>query len=154
MANRTQAVPEGFHTATPYLVISNATSALDYYQKAFDATEVMRITGPGTKIGHAEIQIGDSRIMLSDEFPEMGSRSPKAFGGSPVSIHLYVENADEVFRKAIAAGGRVVRPVEDRFYGDRTGCLEDPYGHVWHIATHKEEVSLDEIRQRAAAMLA
>lgn len=145
-----KAIPDGYHTATPYLIISGATEAIEYYKQAFGATELMRIDAPGGKIGHAEIKIGDSPIMLADEFPEMGYKSPQTLGGSPVSIMSYVADVDTVFDRAIAAGGKEQRPVKDQFYGDRSGTLEDPFGHVWHVATHKEDVSAEEMEQRAA----
>ena len=147
-------IPDGYHTATPYLVLQNAASAIEFYKKAFGATELMRLASPGGKIGHAEIKIGDSPIMLADEFPEMGYRGPKALGGSPVSIMLYVEDVDAIFNQAVAAGATVKRPVKDEFYGDRSGNLEDPFGHVWTISTHKEDVSPDEIERRFATVMA
>ena len=148
-----KAVPEGYHTATPYLIVDDAARALEFYRKAFGATERMRMAAPGGKIGHAEITIGDSAIMLADEHPEMGYRGPRAIGGSPVSIHLYVENVDEVFPRALAAGGTVLQPVKDQFYGDRSGTLRDPFGHVWNVATHKEDLSPEEMHRRAQAMM-
>jgi PhnB protein len=144
-------IPEGYHTATPYLIIKDAAKAIEFYKKAFGATEVMRFAQPDGKIGHAEIKIGDSHIMLADEFPEMGARSPQTLGGSPVSILLYVEDADAQAKLAVAAGAKVVRPVKDQFYGDRSGSFEDPFGHQWHIATHVEDVAPDEMHKRAAA---
>ncbi len=147
-------IPDGYHTATPYLVVQNAASAIEFYKKAFGAEELMRLASPDGKIGHAEIKIGDSPIMLADEFPEMGYRGPQALGGSPVSIMLYVEDVDARFNQAIAAGAKVKRPVKDEFYGDRAGNLEDPFGHVWTIATHKEDVSPEEIERRFAAVMA
>jgi PhnB protein len=144
-------IPEGYHTATPYLIIKDAARAIEFYKKAFGATEVMRFAQPDGKIGHAEIKIGDSHIMLADEFPEMGARSPQSLGGSPVSILLYVENVDAQAQLAVAAGAKVVRPVKDQFYGDRSGSFEDPFGHQWHIATHAEDVAPDEMHKRAAA---
>ena len=143
--------PEGYHTATPYLIVKGAAAALDYYKKAFGARETMRFAGPDGTIGHAEIKIGDSPIMLADEHPDMGYRGPQALGGSPVSILLYVEDVDRWFERAIAAGGKVMRPVADQFYGDRTGTLIDPFGHVWSISTHVEDVSLEEMQRRAKA---
>lgn len=148
-----QAVPEGYHTATPYLIVDDAARALEFYRKAFGAKERMRFAAPGGKIGHAEITIGDSAIMLADEHPEMGYRGPQAIGGTPVSIHLYVENVDEVFPRAVAAGATALRPVADQFYGDRSGTLRDPFGHVWHVATHKEELSPEEMHRRAQAAM-
>ena len=126
-------IPEGYHAVTPYLVVDGAAKALDFYARAFGATERMRMPGPGGKIGHAEINIGDSVIMLADEHPEMGARGPRAYGGAAVSLHLYVPDVDETVRKAQAAGAKLVRPVEDKFYGDRMGCIEDPFGHHWEI---------------------
>ena len=138
-----------YRTVTPYLVVSDADTELAFLKAAFGATEVMRMAGPGGKVGHAEIRIGDSRIMLADEYPDMGFRSPKAYGGSPVGLHLYVADVDAVARQAIAAGARELRPVKDQFYGDRTGSIEDPFGHVWHIATRKEDLAPDELKRRA-----
>jgi len=147
----TKPIPEGYHTATPYLIAGDAAAAIDYYKQAFGATELFRMPAPGGKIGHAEIKIGDSPIMLADEFPEMGYKSPQTLGGSPVSIMIYVADVDAVFNQAVAAGGKVQRPVKDQFYGDRSGTLEDPFGHVWHVATHKEDVSAEEMERRAQA---
>ncbi len=143
-------IPEGYHSVTPHLIIKGAADAIEYYKKAFGATELMRMPAPGGKIGHAEIKIGDSAIMLADEFPEMGYKSPQTLGGSPVSIMIYVEDVDTVFSRAIASGGKEQRPVKDQFYGDRMGTLEDPFGHVWHVATHTEDVSPEEMERRAA----
>jgi PhnB protein len=151
MTNKPKPIPDGYHTATPYLIVKGAARAIDFYKKAFGATELMRMEQPNGKIGHAEIRIGDSPIMLADESPEVGARSPETFGGSPVSILLYVENVDATFGQAVAAGAKVKRPVADQFYGDRTGGIEDPFGHVWYIATHTEDVSPEEMRKRAAA---
>jgi PhnB protein len=144
-------IPDGYHSVTPYLIINDATAALDYYTRAFGAVELFRMPAPEGKIGHAEIKIGDSPIMLADEFPEMGYKSPQSLGGSPVSLMIYVEDVDTVFKQAIAAGGKEQRPVKDQFYGDRSGTLEDPFGHVWHVATHKEDVAPDEMERRAKA---
>jgi PhnB protein len=144
-------IPEGYHSVTPYLIVSGASDAIEFYKKAFGAIELMRMSAPGEKIGHAEIKIGDSPIMLADEFPEMGYKSPQTLGGSPVSIMIYVEDVDTVFDRAIAAGGKEQRPVKDQFYGDRMGTLEDPFGHVWHVATHTEDVPAEEMEQRASA---
>jgi PhnB protein len=153
MTSSVRPIPEGYHSVTPYLAVDGAARAIEFYKQAFGATEVMRMAAPGGKIGHAEIRIGDSRIMLADEYPDMGFRSPKAYGGSPVGLHLYVEDVDAVARQAVAAGAREVRPVKDQFYGDRTGSFEDPFGHVWHIATRKEELSPDELKRRAVAAM-
>jgi PhnB protein len=151
MTNKVKPIPEGYHTATPYLIVKDAARAIEFYKKAFGATELMRMPGPGGKIGHAEIKIGDSPIMLADEVPGMGFRSPESLGGSPISILLYVEDVDVVFSEALAAGAKEQRPVADQFYGDRTGGVTDPFGHVWYIATHKEDVSPEEMKKRAAA---
>ena len=147
----TKPIPDGYHSVTPYLIINGATAALDYYTRAFGAVELFRMPAPGGKVGHAEIKIGDSPIMLADESPEMGYKSPQSLGGSPVSIMIYVEEVDTVFSRAIAAGGKEQRPVKDQFYGDRSGTLEDPFGHVWHVATHTEDVSPEEMERRAKA---
>lgn len=144
-------IPGGYHTATPYLIIKDAAKAIEFYKKAFGATEMMRMSQPDGRIGHAEIKIGDSPIMLADEFPEMGARSPQSLGGSPVSILLYVEDVDACAERAVTAGAKVVRPVKDQFYGDRSGSFEDPFGHQWHIATHVEDVAPEEMHKRAAA---
>ena len=151
MTNKVKPIPEGYHTATPYLIVKDAARAIEFYKKAFGATELMRMPGPGGKIGHAEIKIGDSPIMLADEVPGMGFRSPESLGGSPISILLYVEDVDVVFSEALAAGAKVQKPVADQFYGDRSGGVTDPFGHVWYIATHKEDVSPEEMKKRAAA---
>lgn len=143
-------IPEGYHSITPYLIIRGASRAIDYYTKAFGATEMFRMEHEG-KIGHAELKMGDSVVMLADESPEMGYLGPEAIGGSPVTIMLYVDAVDEVFPRAIEAGGTELRPVEDQFYGDRSGNLRDPFGHVWVIATHVEDVSPEEMERRAAA---
>jgi PhnB protein len=145
-----QPVPEGYHSVTPYLAVDGAADAIAFYKKAFGATEVMSMPGPGGKVGHAEIEIGGSRIMLADEYPDMNFRSPKAYGGSPVGLHLYVADVDAVAQRAVAAGAKELRPVKDQFYGDRSGSIEDPFGHVWHIATRKEDLSEGELKRRAA----
>ena len=144
-------IPDGYHTATPYLIVQNGAAAIEFYQQAFGATELMRLTNPGGKIGHAEIKVGDSPIMLADEMPEMGFRSPQSIGGAGISLLLYVEDVDARFRQATDAGAKVVSPVQDQFYGDRSGTLEDPFGHVWTLATHTEDVSMEEINRRAEA---
>jgi PhnB protein len=144
-------IPEGYHSATPYLIVNGAADAIAFYKKAFGATELMRFPMPGGKIGHAEVRIGDSPIMLADEHPEMGYKGPQSLGGSPVNIMLYVEDVDSVFNRAVAAGAKVKDPVQDKFYGDRSGTLIDPFGHVWHISTHKEDVSLEEMQRRMQA---
>lgn len=146
-------VPEGYHTLTPYLIVDGAARAIDFYKKAFGASEVMRLDGPGGKVGHAEIEIGGSRIMLADEYPEMDARGPNHFGGSPVTLHLYVDDADAWVARAVAAGATVKRPVADQFYGDRLGGVKDPFGYAWWLATRKENLSVDELRRRSAAFL-
>ena len=151
MTNKVKPVPEGYHTLTPYLTIRNAAQALEFYKRAFGAEESFRIASPDGKIGHAEIRIGDSAIMLSDEFPEMGARSPESIGGSPVMLHLYVENVDELVERAVKTDGRLERPVADQFYGDRGGMITDPFGHKWWVATHVEDVPPDELERRSKA---
>ena len=146
-------IPDGYAAVTPYLVIEGAGAAIEYYKKVFGATERMRMDAPGGRVGHAELVIGGSTIMLADEFPEMGYRGPKAFGGSAVSLMLYVPNVDEVFKRAMDAGGKQLKPLADQFYGDRMGTVEDPFGHVWTIATHIEDVSPEEMRRRSEAMM-
>ena len=146
-------IPDGYHSITPYLILDNAKGALDFNKRAFGATETVRMPAPGGKIGHAEIRIGDSVVMFADESPQMGAKSAKTIGGSPVSLMIYVENVDEQFPKALAAGGKELRPLKNQFYGDRSGTLEDPFGITWTIATHVEDVSADEMRKRMAAMM-
>lgn len=141
-------IPEGYHSVTPYLIVNGAADAIEYYQKAFGAVELFRFPVPGGKIGHAEIKIGDSPIMLADEHPETGHKSPQSYGGTSVSLMIYVEDVDTTFKQAIAAGGKEQRAVADQFYGDRLGTLTDPFGHVWTIATHKEDVSMEEMQRR------
>jgi PhnB protein len=145
-------IPEGYRTVTPFLSVDDAAGAIDYYKQAFGAKERMRMETPDGKIGHAELEIGDSLIMLADEFPEMGALGPKKVGGSPMTIHVYVEDVDAAFQRAIENGGKEVRAVEDQFYGDRSGRFEDPFGHSWNIASHVEDVPPDEMAKRAAAM--
>jgi PhnB protein len=149
MTRSVKGIPEGYHSVTPYLAVHDAAAALDFYKRAFGARERMRMAAPGGKVGHAEIEIGGSCIMLADEYPAIGFRSPRAIGGTPVTLHLYVEDVDTVVKEASVAGAKEVRPVKDEFYGDRTGTIQDPFGHVWHIATHKEDMSRDELRRRA-----
>ena len=151
MTTKVKLIPEGYHTVTPYLIVHDAARAIDFYKQAFGATELFRMAGPDGRVGHAEIKIGDSPIMLADEHPEMGARSPKSIGGSPISIMVYVENVDAVFNQAVAAGAKVVRPVENKFYGDRIGGLEDPFGYQWYISTHIEDVPPEELKKRAAS---
>jgi PhnB protein len=144
-------IPEGYHSVTPYLIVRGAADAIEFYKKAFGAKELFRFPTPDGKIGHAEIKIGDSPIMMADEYPQMGYNSPQSLGGSPVSLMIYVEDVDTVFNQAVAAGATVKEAVSDKFYGDRIGTLTDPFGHVWHISTHKEDVSLEEMEKRAKA---
>jgi PhnB protein len=143
-----QAIPQGYSTATPYLIVKGAADAIDFYKRAFGATEQFRMADPSGRVAHAEIRIGNSVIMLSDEHPSMGHRGPRALGGTPVGIMLYVEDVDSVFKRALDAGGKSQRAVADQFYGDRSGTLEDPFGHVWTIATHVEDVAPDEMKRR------
>jgi PhnB protein len=149
MADNVKAIPEGYEGATPYLIIKGAVAALEFYKKAFGATELMRIQAPGGTVGHAEIKVGKAIIMLADEFPDMNCKSPQSFGGSPVSMMLYVQDVDAFVSRAVAAGAKLQRPVKNQFYGDRSGSLEDPFGHQWHIATHIENVPPDEMAKRA-----
>ena len=144
-------IPKGYHTVTPYLSIRGAAQALEFYRKAFGAAVLMRMPGPDGKLGHAEIRVGDSRVMLADEYPQMDFLGPQARGGSAVHLHLYVKNADALAARAVKAGAKLVRPVELQFYGDRSGTVEDPFGHIWHLATHVEDISPAEMRKRAAA---
>jgi len=143
-------IPDGYPQVTPYLCIAGASAAIDFYSEVFGASERMRMPGPDGTIGHAEVEIGDSLIMLSDEFAEMGVRSPKAVGGTPVTLSVYVEDVDSVYDRAVRAGAKALRPVEDQFYGDRSGQFEDPFGHRWNVATHVEDVPEDEMERRAA----
>ena len=142
-------IPEGYHSVTPYLIIEGAGEAIEFYKQAFGDEELFRFPTPDGKVGHAEIKIGNSPIMLADAYPAMGYNSPKSLGGSPVSLMIYIENVDTVFRQAVAAGATVKEAVADKFYGDRSGSLIDPFGHVWHVATHKEDVSIEEMEKRA-----
>jgi PhnB protein len=144
-----QPIPKGYHTVTPYLIVQGAGKAIEFYRKAFGATEVFRMEGPEGKIGHAEIQIGDSRVMLADEYPDMGFMSPASLGGSAVTLMIYVEDSDAVYQSALAAGAEIVKPIQDQFYGDRSGTVADPFGHVWTLSTHKEDLTYDEVERRA-----
>jgi PhnB protein len=152
MSSDVKPIPDGYRGATPYLCCKDASRAIEFYVEAFGATELMRMAQPDGRIGHAEIRIGEAPIMLADEFPEIGVRSPQAIGGSPVTIHLYVEDVDAIATRAVARGATLVRPVEDQFYGDRNCKLEDPFGHFWMISTHKEDVAPEEMKKRAAKL--
>ncbi len=154
MANTVKPIPEGYESAIPYLSIKGAAAAIEFYKKAFGATEATRMAGPDGRIGHAEILIGKARIMLADEHPEINFLSPRTLGGSPVSIHMYVADVDQLAAQAEAAGAKVLRAVADQFYGDRSGSFEDPFGHVWNFATHKEDVSSEEMQRRMATFSA
>ena len=143
-------IPAGYHSVTPYLIVNGAAKAIEFYQKAFDAKELLRFDGPGGKVAHAEVKIGDSPVMLADEME--GYRGPQPGTGTPVSLMIYVTDVDRIFAQALAAGAKVQRPVADQFYGDRTGTLVDPFGHVWSVATHVEDVSPEEIDRRFAKM--
>lgn len=146
-------IPEGYSRVTPYLHVDGAAAAIDFYVDVLGASERMRMPTPGGKVGHAELQLGDCVIMLADESPEMGTRGPRAIGGSPVTIGVYVEDVDSVFDRAMAAGATSLNPVEDRFYGDRSGQFEDPFGHRWNVSTHVEDVPPSELQRRAAEVM-
>jgi PhnB protein len=143
-------IPDGYPQLSPYLCVDGAAAAIEFYADVFGAKERARMPAPDGRIGHAELQLGDSLIMLSDEWPEVGNRSPKSVGGTPVTLSMYVEDVDEVFARALKAGATELRPVETQFYGDRMGLLEDPFGHRWSVATHVEDVAPDEMARRAA----
>ncbi|MEK6321164.1 MAG: VOC family protein [Acidobacteriota bacterium] len=148
MTSKVKPVPEDYPTVTPYLTVKDAASAMEFYKNVFGAKESMRLAEPDGRIGHAEMQIGNSQIMISDEYPEIDVLGPQSRGGSTVGLHLYVEDVDAVFDKAVAAGAKVVRPVSDQFYGDRSGKLADPFGHVWFVSTRKENVSAEQVEER------
>jgi len=149
-----KAIPAGYRTVTPYLTIKNGAKALEFYKKAFGATAIYKLMMSDGRLGHAEIRLGDSMIMLGDELPEYGGKAPETLGGSPVSIYLYVEDVDAFFKRALAAGAKERKPVMDQFYGDRSGQLEDPFGHLWWVATHKEDIAPEEMQKRVQAMFA
>ena len=153
MASRIKEIPKGFHTVTPYLTVNDSARAIDFYKRAFGAQELYRVDGPDGKIAHAEIKIGDSIVMLSDEMPGW-SRSPQSLGGTAVNLFLYVKDVDGVFTRAIAAGAKVAMPLSDMFWGDRFGQVTDPFGHIWSLATHKEDVPLEELRERTKVAMA
>jgi PhnB protein len=152
MAN-VKPIPEGYRSVTPYLFVKGAAKAIEFYKNVFGASERMRMPTPDGKILHAELKIGDSIIMLTDENPQMGATSPQTLGGTSSSMHVYVENVDSVAQKAVESGAKLVRPVKDQFYGDRTGTLIDPFGHMWSVATHIEDVSSEEMQKRAASAM-
>jgi PhnB protein len=141
-------IPAGYHTVTAYLACGDAARAIEFYKKAFGAKEILRMPGPDGRIGHAELKIGDSRVMLTDEYREMDFLSPLTRGGTTVHMHLYVRGVDKLVERALAAGAKLLHPVQDKFYGDRMGTVRDPFGHVWHIATHTEDLSMRELRKR------
>jgi len=147
-----KAIPDGYHSVTPYLIIKGASAAIEFYKRAFNAVELFRMDGPDGRIGHAEIKIGDSPVMLADEHPAMNALSPSSIGGSPVGLMIYTDDCDAMYHRAVEAGATVVRPLMDQFYGDRNGQLDDPYGHRWTIATHKEDVSPEEMDRRMREM--
>jgi PhnB protein len=152
MNSQLKPIPDGFHTLTPHLVVKGASQAIEFYKKAFGAEEISRAAGPdGKSLMHADLRIGDSRLFLVDEFPEMDCRGPQSIGGTPVTIHMYVEDVDAAFNKAVAAGAQVRMPLADMFWGDRYGVLADPFGHAWSLATHKEDLTPEEIDRRAQA---
>lgn len=151
MSSNVKPIPKGYHSVTPYLIVKGAAKAIEFYKQAFGATETFRMPQPDGKIGHAELKIGDSTIMLADEFPERNVRGPESLGGSPVMIHLYIDDVDTVAKRAVASGAKEIRPVQNQFYGDRSGMFADPFGHQWNISTHVEDLSPEEIGKRAAA---
>ena len=154
MAKKAQAIPKGYHTVTPSICVAGADQAIEFYKKALGAEEVMRFPGPDGLIMHAEIRIGDSLIMLADEMPEQGSRSPKHYGGTPVSFFVYSENVDAAWKRAVDAGATQIQPLADQFWGDRTGCLQDPYGHQWWLAQHIQDLTPEELQKAAESFFA
>lgn len=152
VAKKVQAIPKGYSTVTPYLAIQGAAQAIDFYKKVFGAMELMRMPAPQGKLGHVEIKVGDSKIMLADESQQMNFLSPKAHGGTPVHIHLYVKDVDATVAKAVEAGAKMMRQVQDMFYGDRTAAIEDPFGHFWHVSTHIRDVTMKEMKRAAEEM--
>jgi PhnB protein len=155
MAGKVQPIPEGYHSVTPYISVRGAADAIAFYKKAFGAKELVRMDMPGGRVGHAELQLGNSRFMLADEMPEMPdavTRSPKGLGGTSFGMVIYVDDVDTQFKQAVASGATVKRPLTDQFYGDRSGTIEDPFGHIWTLATHVEDVSPEEMKKRMAAL--
>jgi PhnB protein len=153
MEHNVKAIPDGYHTITPNITVRDAAKAIEFYQKAFGAEELMRMPGPGGKIMHAELKIGDSRFMLADEMPEMGNKGPASIGGTPVSFYIYVHNVDAAWKRATGAGAKITGPLDDMFWGDRTGRLEDPFGHTWVLAQHVKDVTPAEIKKGQDAFL-
>jgi len=153
MAGKVNPIPEGFHTLTPHLVVRDAGRAIDFYKKAFSAEEDYRMPGPEGKVMHAQLKIGNSLLMLCEEFPNMGAKSPQALGGSPISLHIYTQDADAAIAKAASAGATVTMAAQDMFWGDRYGRVKDPFGHEWSIATRKENLTPQQIRERAATAM-
>ncbi|MDP1665605.1 MAG: VOC family protein [Methylobacter sp.] len=145
-------IPDGYHSITPYLMVKGASEAIEFYKRAFGATEIFRLSHPNGQIGHAEIKIGDSSVMLADPCEQGAFRTPQSLGGSSVALHVYVQDVDAQFAQAVSAGAKAVKPVFDQFYGDRTGTLQDPFGHIWFLATHKEDIAPEEINRRAEAL--
>jgi len=145
-------IPDGYHSITPYLMIKGASEAIEFYKRAFGATEIFRLSHPNGQIGHAEIKIGDSSVMLADPCEQGAFRTPQSLGGSSVALHVYVKDVDAQFAQAVSAGAKTIKPVFDQFYGDRTGTLQDPFGHIWFLATHKEDIAPEEISRRAEAL--
>ena len=150
MAAKPKPIPDGYHSITPYLILKGAAQGIEFYKKAFGATECMRMPGPDGRVGHAELRFGDSVVMMADESPEMHAKGPQSYGGMPISILLYVTDVDATVKQAVAAGGQLTRPVEDKFYGDRMGTVTDPFGHIWHVATHVKDIPMEEMRKLAA----
>ena len=154
MTPKVKPVPDGYHTVTPYLTVRGAAKAIEFYTRAFGAQQRGIMPTPDGRVGHAEIMVGNSIVMLADEFPEHGNKSPETLNGSPVGLAIYVDNVDEVFARAVKAGAAAKEPVEDKFWGDRAGSVTDPFGHKWTILTHKEDVSMDEMKKRMEKMFA
>lgn len=153
VAKKVQAIPKGYNAVTPYLAIQGAAAAIDFYKKVFGAMELMRMPGPAGKLGHVEIKVGDSKVMLADESEQMNFLGPKARGGTPVHIHLYVKDVDATVARAVEMGAKMMREVQDMFYGDRTAAIEDPFGHFWHVSTHIRDVSMKEMQRVAEEMM-
>ena len=153
MSDQVKTIPEGYHTATPYLILQDAAKALEFYKEAFGAIEIVRMASPDGKVGHAEIKIGDSMLMLGEETLEMGYRGVQSYGGSPISIMLYVEDCDALFNQAVAAGAEIKHPLKDQFYGDRSGTVADPFGFQWNLSTHKEDDTPEDMKKRMEAVM-